>query len=170
MITLSPSNNSWCQSADQQRLAIHSPHTCHTATCVTDADGQTTTHGWGGRDHQQSYAIVGADSVVVQRGWSQCTSCSLMGNASSATAPSYHPLAVTPFTPSNDLIIVPDLHCLSNAAAACGCVYCTHQSFWEVECGLCRSFAIWYDICEPRYRRVDTSAIDIATSPNRFEH
>jgi len=122
-----PINNGCCQSVDRQNLSIHNPHTCPVAadTCVADADCQTATHGCGVRDHQQSHATVGADSVAVMQmcGWSGCWCCSLLGRASAATAASCHRLAITPFTQSNDLIIVIDMHCSSNTAVACECMY-----------------------------------------------
>jgi len=77
---------------------------------------------------------------VAQHGWSGCTSCSLLGKALAATVAPCHRLAVTPL-------------CICfNVSVKC-------------ECRLCRLSAISHDICGRRYRKADTSAIDITISP-----
>jgi len=78
---------------------------------------------------------------VAHHGWSGCTSCSLLGRASVATAASCHRLTVTPLTGSNDLITVTDLCCLLDAAVACVRV-CFNVSV-KCECGLISQQECW---------------------------
>jgi len=107
-------------SLDQPNLAICSLHTCPVVMdmCVTDIDFQTTAHGRGGRDQTTNkvMSLSPPTAMVVQRGCSGCTSCSLLWRASAVIAASYHRLAITPFTLSNDVIPVAYLHCLSQGA------------------------------------------------------